>query len=419
MSQTVVIDKLVAGGQGIGELAGGRKVFVWGVVAGEVVEVEILREKKSFAEGVVVRIVEPSPDRIEPRDADYLAHSPWQIMTMSAENQAKIDIVHEQFAREHLPTSKIPSTIIATEGDGYDYRNKMEYTFVQHNGELMLATTQRNSHDKNPTAGSALALGSINTAARDILSQLRELGAAVRDLDSLVLRANQQGDVVAALYINHPRYKKLVLPTSLKGLEVYFHNPHKRTRRGAKSVQKLGENVLVDTLLGKSFTYDVHSFFQVNVPIYEKALRHMQVQLPNRAVIDMYAGVGSIGLSTAKEHVTLVEIDSASVAMARHNAQGADAKVVESSTEQALEYIGSGDAVIFDPPRAGLHSKVIKRCLEVKPPQIVYLSCDPATLARDVALLSAGYDITDVTVYNFFPRTPHIETLVVLELKKA
>lgn len=414
----VRIAKLVTGGQGMGELADGRKVFVWGVLPDEEVELDIIRDKKSFAEGVVLRIVKPSPDRIEPYDADYLAHSPWQIMTVAAENQAKIDIVREQFAREHLLTSKIPSSITATEDDGYGYRNKMEYTFIQRDsGELMLATTQRNSHDKNPTAGSALALASINTAAHEILSQLRELGATACDLDSLVLRANQQGRVVAALYINHPRYKKLSLPVSLKGLEVYFHNPRQRTRRGAKRLQKLGEDVLTDTLLGSTFTYDVHSFFQVNVPIYEKALRHIQAQLPDGAVVDMYAGVGSIGLSAAKGHITLVEIDSASVAMARRNAQDANAEVVESSAERALEHIRSDVTVIFDPPRAGLQRKVIERCLEAKPQQIVYLSCDPATLARDLVLLSTDYDIADVTLYNFFPRTPHIETLVMLEVK--
>lgn len=413
---TVQITKLVAGGQGLGELADGRKIFVWGVLAGEEVEVAITKEKKSFAEGVAVKVITPSPERLMPREANYLAHSPWQIMTMEAENQAKIAILREQFTREHLDANAIPAEIISTDGDGFGYRNKMEYVFAEHEGELMLAHIERASHARIATAESALAMPCINVAAQDLLAELRVLGAVVRDVDSLVLRANQQGDVVAALYINHPRYKKFTLPTTLKALQVYFHNPRNHGKRGAKLVQALGDTIVTDTLLGKVFCYDVHSFFQVNVPVYKKALEHITSYATGR-IVDMYAGVGSIGLSVATGHVTLVELDSASVAMARRNAEGADAEVVNASTEQSLEYITGDVAVIFDPPRAGLHPRVVGRCLAVKPPRIIYLSCDPATLARDIALLSTDYDIADVTLYNFFPRTPHIETLVILDAK--
>lgn len=412
----VRIVKLVAGGQGLGELPDGRKIFVWGALPGELIKVEIIREKKSFAEGVAVKVLEQSDDRVKPHDANHLAHSPWQIMTMAAENQAKLEIVREQFAREHIDTAAFPAKIIAADNDGYGYRNKMEYGFTASGGELMFALTARGSHDVIPTEESALASPAINTAARELLDLLRGLDVGERDLRSLILRSNQQGDVVAALYINHPRFKKLELTPSLKGLRVYYHNPRNRTRRGAKLVQDLGENVLIDNLLGREFSYGVHSFFQVNVPVYEAALMRI-IQFVDGPVVDMYAGVGSIGLSVAKGHATLVEIDSASAAMAKRNARGVDADVVESSAERSLDYITAEATVIFDPPRAGLSPKVVERCIAVKPPMIVYLSCDPATLARDLARLGEAYDIVDVSIYNFFPRTPHIETLVVLNKK--
>lgn len=415
---SVRITKLVAGGQGMGELPDGRKIFVWGVLPGETVEVEITREKKSFAEGVVLSITTPSPNRVKPRDATYLAHSPWQIMTMAAENQAKLEIVREQFTREHIEIeiTDFPASIVAVDDDGYGYRNKMEYVFAEQDGELTLALTERGSHDEVPVTESALALPIINTAAREFLGLLRGLGVVKNDVRALVLRASQSGEVVGALYINHPRFKKLELTPSLKGLRVYYHNPRNRTRRGAKLVQDLGENVLTDVLLGREFSYDVHSFFQVNVPVYESVLMQIR-QYVDGPVTDMYAGVGSIGLSVAKEHVTLVELDPASASLARRNAKGVDAEVVESSTERALEYINGEGTVIFDPPRAGLSPKVIEQCLAVQPPQIIYLSCDPATLARDLARLGKAYDIVNVSVYNFFPRTPHIETLTVLRLQ--
>ncbi len=413
---SVRITKLVAGGQGMGELPDGRKVFVWGVLPGELVEVDIVREKKSFAEGVAVNVLEPSKDRIKPRDASYLAHSPWQIMTMAVENQAKLEIVREQFGREHIETEAFPANVIAAEGDGYGYRNKMEYVFAEQDGELTLALNERGSHDVIPVNGSTLALPIINTAARELIDLLHDLGVTKEDVRALILRANQGGDVVAALYINHPRFKKLELTPSLKGLRVYYHNPRNRTRRGAKLVQEVGENVLTDALMGHEFSYDVHSFFQVNVPVYQTVLEKIQ-QYVKRPVTDMYAGVGSIGLSVANGHATLVELDSASAAMAKRNAQDFDAEIVESSSERALDYITSDVTVVFDPPRAGLNPKIIARCLEAKPPQIVYLSCDPATLARDLARLGEGYDIVDVNIYNFFPRTPHIETLTILKQK--
>jgi len=105
--------------------------------------------------------------------------------------------------------------------------------------------------------------------------------------------------------------------------------------------------------------------------------------------------------------------------MARANAaaSGIEANVIESSTEKALEYISGAEPVIFDPPRAGLHDKVVERVLEVAPPQVIYLSCNPATQARDLAKLQMTYDIEFFEVYNFFPRTPHIETLAVLRRK--
>lgn len=135
----------------------------------------------------------------------------------------------------------------------------------------------------------------------------------------------------------------------------------------------------------------------------------------------MYAGVGGIGLSVAGKEVELVELDPASANMARENLVKSklQGSVVEASTEKALDYITGKNTVIFDPPRAGLHAKVVERVLEALPPSVVYLSCNPATHARDLALLQDKYTIEQFEVYNFFPRTPHIETLAVLKLKAA
>jgi 23S rRNA (uracil1939-C5)-methyltransferase len=136
-------------------------------------------------------------------------------------------------------------------------------------------------------------------------------------------------------------------------------------------------------------------------------------------IIDLYSGVGSIGLSVVgdNQQLTMIETDIESTTQAKANMiDRANCSVITATAETALDYITGDELVILDPPRAGLHADVTSRLIEVKPPRIIYLSCNPSTQARDVAeLLKAGYKITNARGYNFFPRTPHIESLVVLD----
>jgi tRNA/tmRNA/rRNA uracil-C5-methylase (TrmA/RlmC/RlmD family) len=131
--------------------------------------------------------------------------------------------------------------------------------------------------------------------------------------------------------------------------------------------------------------------------------------------VDFYSGVGSIGIPIGMTR-TLVETDVASVAMARQNAQGLPIEVIEATAETALEYVPSDATLIVDPPRAGLHRRLISQILKTNPTHLIYLSCNPVTQARDLQLLMPIYKVTTFQVYNFFPRTPHIETLAFLTL---
>ncbi len=133
--------------------------------------------------------------------------------------------------------------------------------------------------------------------------------------------------------------------------------------------------------------------------------------------LDLYSGVGSIGLTIGGDNCTLVEVNQHAVREMKNNiaAQNSNAQAILAASEKALDYINSDTIVIVDPPRAGLHSDVVEKLLETSPPRIIYLSCNPVTQARDVALLSQKYQIKHTKGYNFFPRTPHIEHLVVLD----
>ncbi len=420
--QTVVIDKLVHGGQALGTLPDGRKVFVWNALPGETVRVRITKKKRSYAEAIAEEVVSgPSLDRAEPREENYLATSPWQMMTFAAENAHKAAIVRELFAHEkvELPSAAgAPSDAAATvvhDDREWHYRNKMEYSFWGDDDGLHLALHRRGSHGKQIVYGSELAQEALDSGARAVLAELGKTDLRAGDLKTIIVRCSRDGVVAAALFTKLDEFPRLELPANVQGLRIYHSNPRSPASVPTRLLYELGDSQLHDTLLGKLFTYDVDSFFQVNLPVYEQALTRIRAHCAADPV-DLYAGAGSIGLSVAKQSVTLVELDPATVAMARVNAAASDldAQVVEASTEQALEHITHERPVIFDPPRAGLHAKVVERCLEVLPPQIIYLSCNPATQARDLALLQTKYRIDFFEIYNFFPRTPHIETLAVL-----
>lgn len=414
--ETVTIEKLVHGGQGLGTLASGQKAFIWNALPNETVRARVIRRKRSFVEAIAEEIVVASAERITPTEENYLSTSPWQIMNFAAENEYKKAIVAELFAQEKvvLPTL----TPVIHDDRQQHYRNKMEYSFWGDDDGLHLALHRRGSHGKQIVQGSSLAMLVLDAGANSIAVQLSSLGMRAGDLKTIIVRSNQRGETVAALYTKLESFKKLTLPPELKGLRVYHSNPRSPASVATKLLYELGDATLQDELLGKIFTYDVDSFFQVNLPVYEQALQTIKNSLEAPNLVDMYAGVGSIGLSVATERVGLIELDAATAAMGRLNAtsSGLQAEVVEASTEKVLEYITGECPVIFDPPRAGLHEKIITRVLEAKPRQIVYLSCNPATHARDLAKLQEAYIVKTLTIYNFFPRTPHIETLALLEL---
>jgi 23S rRNA (uracil1939-C5)-methyltransferase len=143
--------------------------------------------------------------------------------------------------------------------------------------------------------------------------------------------------------------------------------------------------------------------------------------IDNKPVVDLYSGVGTIGMTIGGENVTLVEINEYAVKEMKRNIKALDRekaiKAILAPSEKALEYIKSDSTIIVDPPRAGLHEDVINKLLETKPARIIYLSCNPVTQARDTARLADAYGIRYHRGYNFFPRTPHIENLIVLDLK--
>lgn len=412
--EELVIEKLVHGGQGFGTLDDGRKAFIWNALPGERVKALLTKLKKDFVEGIAEEVLESSLERIEPKETIYLATSPWQNMTLNAEHEAMHDIVQETFKREGVA---VPDFKVVSDGNEFGYRNKIEFSFYGDDEGLHYAFYNRGTHRKQIVQGSALALPAINDAAQALLVELNKNSVRAGDLKSVILRCNQAGKVIAALFVKPEIFARFKLPEGIGGLKVYHSNPKSPASVATKLLYEVGDTKLEDTLLGVPMQYDVIGFFQVNLPVFELALQKIdQVSKGTKNKVDMYAGVGSIGIPIG-DTKTLVELDPSNVAMAKKNGGDKDIEVIEASTQQALEYITPDSCLIVDPPRSGLHKDVIERILEAGPAKVCYLSCNPATQARDMALLQESYEIADFVCYNFFPRTPHIETLCILKKK--
>lgn len=412
--EEVTIEKLVHGGQGLGTLSDGRRVFVWNALPDEVVKARLLKSKKGYAEAIAEEIVKASPDRVDPEEPDsYLATSPWQMMNFAAENRYKKEILAETLAREKV---ELPKFEFVTAGTELGYRNKMEWGLWGDDEGISLAHFVRGSHGKTKVKSSILANDNLNDAAGAIMTEINKHKMRAGDIKSVMVRTNQKGEAVVALFVKREDFIKLEKPDNVKGLVVYYSNPKSPASVPTKLLYELGERTLSDKVLGVELKYDVLSFFQVNLPVFEVAVKQIDYFTGgSKNKIDMYSGVGSIGIPIGGT-TTLVELDFHNAEMAKQNIDYLPIKVVQASSEKALEYITGDACIIVDPPRAGLHADVTQKLIEEKPKQIAYLSCNPSTQARDVKLLlDGGYKIRFFEGYNFFPRTPHIESLIVLE----
>lgn len=414
MLETVKIDKLVHGGQGIGTLPDGRRVFVWNALPGEVANVRFIKSKKHHAEAIAEEIVESSQERNEPKDPAYLSTSPWQIMSIDAENKYKAEILTETIQREHVDYHANISVI--SEGSEWHYRNKMEYSFWADEGGLHLALFNRGTHHKQIVDGSSIAMPAIDVTANALLGLLNAYNIRGSQLKTVVVRASQSGRTVLALFVKDESFPKITdLKNVADGVTVYYSNPKSPASIITKELYSYGDKTLTDLIGNHKIRYDVNSFFQVNLDVFQKALHAIRAAVDTVDVVDMYSGVGTIGIPVGANK--LVEIDEHNVAMATQNVGNKDVEVVHASAETALDHITNGIVLIVDPPRAGLHKKVTDRVMKSLPSKLIYLSCNATTQARDLALLQEKYTIKSIEGFNFFPRTPHIESLAILELK--
>lgn len=426
------IEKLVFGGQGLAREAQtnnkgitfNRTIFVWNALPGEEVEVDYLERKKDTAEAIATQILSPSPDRIPPQEPQFLSTSPWQILKPEAETRLKLEVAVETYGRNGglILQNELPK-IISDEAHYFGYRNKIEFSFTEEDGQMKLAFYGRGSRNKHAVTGSLLAEPIINQTAQEILAWINEVKIPLRSLKALIVRSNGQGEAIAALFIKD-KLEFSHFPTTsaaVLGFHLYYSTHKSPASVPTELLHSTGQDYLIADILGTKLKFGLLSFFQINIPVFIEAVKDIAAFVgPKDTVIDFYSGVGAISLPLAKNRprTILVESNSEAVAYANENITlngltGAEAHCIPA--EKITEIIDSTSTIIVDPPRAGLHDKVTLQLLAKLPPRIIYLACDLATQARDIQRLSESYRPVFIKLYNFFPRTPHIEGLVILE----
>jgi 23S rRNA (uracil1939-C5)-methyltransferase len=427
------------GGEALGRDARGRVIFVPYAIAGEEVRVEVVEAKKEFARARLIEIITPSPMRVIPRCPHFGPGSSstpsgvsstkrgeptevrrgcggcqWQHIDYAAQLEFKREIVREQFAR----IGKLPDAPVAAPhaGNAWNYRNHMRFA-LDENGRMCQQTLE--SHDLVPIRECHI----LDTALASMFSALELEGT---DFDEVTMRDGENtGDRLIVLEGTDTAPPEIETD---EPVSIAFQTTVARagSGRGEDIVMTLiGKEAIEERVGGRMFRISPRSFFQVNTRMAEVLLGLVEQFLaprPDDVLLDAYGGVGLFGLSLADRVAHLIEIEESATALedARHNARDLPSGRVEfhaGRVEDVLPRLESPISLaVVDPPRTGMAQRAVDALVSKAPRVIVYVSCDPATLARDARRLTdAGYRVTDIQPVDLFPQTYHIECVTRLE----
>ncbi|MBW8060498.1 MAG: 23S rRNA (uracil(1939)-C(5))-methyltransferase RlmD [Solirubrobacterales bacterium] len=426
----VEIESLAFGGRGVAR-TDGYVVFVAGALPGDRVRAEVTKAKRRFAEARTVELLSPGADRV----ADRCVHggepcpgAPWQGLPYERQLAHKREQTEEALRRiGGLDGFELEEIVPAVER--WRYRNKLEYSFGERGGETILGFHARGRWDLIVDVEDCLLASQRGNAARNEvrgwarLESIPPYDRRAREgvLRNLVVREGRRsGQVQTRLVTSPARFPKppVDLHTVIEGDSGGTDGP-----TGA-----LGEERLREELCGLRLEISHGAFFQTNTEMAERlyavAAEYAGLSGGER-VFDLYCGIGTIGLTMAARagEVWGLEIVPETIADAERNAERngiANARFVAGSARTGvrplLEEAGKPDVVVIDPPRAGLSQKIVRRLIECEAQRIVYVSCNPTTLAPNAAQLGeAGYRLSRVRPVDMFPQTPHIECVALLE----
>jgi len=427
---TLDVDSLAYGGRGVAR-RDGYVVFVAGGLPGDQVRAEVTKAKRQFAEAQTVELLRPSPERVPDRcqhAGEACPGAPWQGLDYERQLSTKRDQVDDALRRiGELKGFELEPIEPATEQ--WRYRNKLEYTFGDRDGELVLGFHARGRWDRVVGVEDCLLASEPGNAARNrVRDWARAAGLDAYDrrsreglLRNLVVREGRRtGEIQTRLVTSAAQ-----IPQPPVDLHTMIEGPSGGTDgpTGALGNERFGEE-----LSGLRLEISHSAFFQTNTEMAERlygVARDYADLRGTERVFDLYCGMGTLGLAMAREagEVWGLEIVPEAVADATRNAElnGIDnARFVAANARTGIrplvEQAGRPDIVVIDPPRAGLSQKIVRRVIECDAPRIVYVSCNPTTLAPNAAQLAgAGYRLRRVKPVDMFPQTPHIECVALLE----
>jgi len=420
---TLEFKKIVGEGKALGR-SEGKVVFCYGVLPDETARVRVTFEKKNFAEAELLEIVKPSPRRVAPKEDHYLSCSPWQVMDYDLQCETKKGLIEDLLYQTTKETIRLDKFYGAKETFGY--RTKIEYSFTGEPGALSFAFHKRGNYREKYLLpdGCALIGPQANAAALKILEVINSLKLSTADLKTLIIRdAKKPGSRVAALFLKRQDIElpDMLLP-GLDGFLAIYSNPVSSVSQVDAVLKTWGREFVTEEILGDKFYYGFDCFFQNNMELFAEALKEIRgAAFKCGKLVDLYSGVGVIGLHLRDlaGKVLAVEASESSSKYAALNAKDLGAKnfemVCSLSEKMKNDLFDGTDILVVDPPRAGLHNKVIKRIMEILPKRIIYLSCNPITQGRDAAFFMEKYKIVRSAGFDFYPNTPHAETLIVFE----
>ena len=406
----LTLTMLTYGGDAMGRLSDGRAVFVPFGLPGERVRLRFTEEKKNFARGEIIEILEPSIERITAKCKHFgeCGGCHYQNLPYEKQLEIKTEILRDQLTRiakiENPPVQPMVGC-----PNPWNYRNHIQFSLSE-NGKLGFV---RSSDKLSPSRGILeitechLPAPSIN----DFWSQLEfEPGT---DIERVSLRIGHDDDLMLMLESDSPEPPELEIEAGISVAHVYEEN----------TVIIAGNDHVMFHVLDRDFKVSAPSFFQVNTVMTEKMIHHLLTNLhvlPSTILLDVYCGVGLFSAFFAPKCKAVIGIESSESACADfvlNLDEFYNVELYEGLAEEVIPYLEvKPDVVLVDPPRAGLDKNVVDGVLKLQPQMIAYVSCDPSTLARDARrLIDRGYKLKQVTPFDQFPQTYHIESISLFE----
>ena len=396
------IEKLDYYGRGISR-SSGKVYFIENALKDEDVSITLLKEKKKYCEAKLKEISNISKDRTEAKCKYYNICGGCQLMHIKEEKQEEFKKEKvEEILKKFLNYNKDVNDIVFSKN--FNYRNKV----VLHIKDNKLGFYKNKTNELIEIDKCLL----LNPVINDLISYLKKY-IELKDIEKITIKVgNKTNEVMLIIDGSIANYQNL-----LEIVDVLIINEKVMTTK----------DYITSYIGNKKYIIKRNSFFQVNYDIstrmYNK-VKDVIVKKKSKNVLDLYCGTGTIGIyiSDVVSKITGIEVVSDAIESANTNKKINNVENIEfilGKVEDKLDLISNNniDTVVVDPPRSGLHKKVIPILEKISPKTIIYVSCDPITMARDIKLLSNNYELVEVTPYDMFPNTYHVECVCVLNLK--